>query len=68
MNGSHIFAVNVLLGSRSAWPQSSRSHATEHSSDLELDGSQDEPSPRTPPRPANSAWTRVWQRLSCLLD
>lgn len=68
MNGSHIFAVNVMLGSRSAWPQSSRGQVTEDRADAELDVHQDEQPPHAPPHPANSAWTRVWRRVSCLLD
>ena len=68
MNGSHIFAVNVMLGARSAWPHSSRGPVPEDSTCAESDVHQDEPPPRIPPRPAKSAWTRVWQRVSCLLD
>jgi len=68
MNGSHIFAVNVMLGSRNAWPQPSRGPMAEDSSDAELNERVDEAPPHRPPRPAKSAWTRVWQRVSCLLD
>jgi hypothetical protein len=68
MNGSHIFAVNVLLGSRNAWPQSARGQAAEDCADAETDMPHDELPPRTAPASAASAWTRVWRRVSCLLD
>jgi len=68
MNGSHIFAVNVLLGARNAWPQSTRDPVREDSAGAEFDMRVDEAPPHAPPRPAKSAWTRVWRRVSCLLD
>jgi len=33
MNGSHIFAVNVLLGARNAWPQPPCAQASTESAD-----------------------------------
>jgi len=68
MNGSHIFAVNVMLGSRNAWPRPTCAPASADSADAEADVHQDELPPHAPSRPAKSAWTRVWQRVSCLLD
>lgn len=67
MNGSHIFAVNVLLGSRNTWPPSHGGQARDDSGVAELDLQQDDQPPHAPARPKN-AWTRVWQRVSCLLD
>jgi hypothetical protein len=68
MNGSHIFAVNVMLGSRSAWPRPTCSQASDDSPDAELDVRHDEQPPHAPPSQAKTAWTRVWQRVSGLLD
>ncbi len=68
MNGSHIIAVNLMLGSRSAWPPSNGRQAADVYGGAELDMPQDVlPSPAAL-RPAKSAWTLVWQRVSCLLD
>jgi len=68
MNGSNIFAVNVMLGSRCAWPRPMCARASEDSADAESDLRADEQAPHASQRPAKSAWTRVWQRVSCLLD
>jgi len=68
MNGSHIFAVNVMLGSRSVWPRATCAQAPADAAGAESDVHQGELPPNAPPRPPKSAWTRVWQRVSCLLD
>lgn len=68
MNGSHIIAVNVMLGSRSAWPPSNGRQEGDGYVGAELDMPQDVPPAPAAPRPAKSAWTLVWQRVSCLLD
>jgi hypothetical protein len=72
MNGSHIIAVNLMLGSRRAWPPANGDQTPEHCAGAELDVRQDSPQDappcRTTPRTAKSAWTQVWQRVSCLLD
>lgn len=68
MNGSHIFAVNVMLGSRSVWPRSDCDLVSEHSAGSELELPQDEQPLHAVRHPRKSAWTRVWQRVSCLLD
>ena len=70
MNGSHIIAVNVMLGARNAWPQSGCGRVREDSTSSESNASESEPRPRPAPAPASSksAWSRVWQRVSCLLD
>jgi hypothetical protein len=68
MNGSHIIAVNVMLGARNAWPQSGCGQLREDSTNSESNTPASEPLPRPAPAPAKSAWSRVWQRVSCLLD
>ena len=68
MNGSHIIAVNVMLGVRNAWPQSGRGQVREDSTSSESNMLASEPLPRPALAPAKSAWSRVWQRVSCLLD
>lgn len=72
MNGSHIIAVNLMLGSRSAWPPSNGRQVADGYAgaqlDMPQDVSQDLPPSPAAPRPAKSAWSLVWQRISCLLD
>ena len=68
MNGSHIIAVNLMLGSRSASPPSNGGQGGDGYIGAESDMPQDVPPSPAAPRRAKSAWTLVWQRVSCLLD